>query len=295
MPEVDAEGLRDVHEAHRTVDRGDRAPRVGMRPPGWDATRGRRRGAPHGRGSRRGARRWATTTPRLVDPRAPCPRPGSRRRPSARPPTAPRGARRGWRRRGRSARGGPTGRAGSGRSPPRRAGGRPPRSAKTTEPIASRGQRRAGSPTRRTVSQCPARLPPSLRRSSGPSSMSFTRTSTSPSLSRSPTADPRMHRARRGPRRPSPRPPRTCPRRFRKSRARWRYDVFHSKPVHERVDVAVGHEQVEPAVVVVVEEVGAPAQEGDADVADPRGEGHVGEEAVAVVVVEDVRSRRRSW
>ena len=54
------------------------------------------------------------------------------------------------------------------------------------------------------------------------------------------------------------------------------------------VDVAVGGEEVEPAVVVVVEEGGAPAEEGNGGFGDAELVADVGEVAVAVVVVEDL-------
>ena len=56
--------------------------------------------------------------------------------------------------------------------------------------------------------------------------------------------------------------------------------------VHLRVDVAVDHEQVEPAVVVVVEEAVAPADKGDGGLRDAGLVADVGETVVAVVVVE---------
>ena len=58
--------------------------------------------------------------------------------------------------------------------------------------------------------------------------------------------------------------------------------------VGDRVDVAVGDDEVEPAVVVVIGEGGPPAEERDARTGDARRIADVREEALAVVVVEDV-------
>jgi hypothetical protein len=56
--------------------------------------------------------------------------------------------------------------------------------------------------------------------------------------------------------------------------------------VHLRVDVAVDHEEVEPAVVVVVEKAVAPADKGNGGLGDSGLVADVGKARVAVVVVE---------
>ena len=54
------------------------------------------------------------------------------------------------------------------------------------------------------------------------------------------------------------------------------------------VEVAIGDEDVEPAVVVAVEEGGAEAEERPHDAVEPGAGGGVGEEPAAVVAVEGV-------
>ena len=129
------------------------------------------------------------------------------------------------------------------------------------------------------------RLPPSLRSSVGGPSRLLTRMSTSPSLSKSPKAQPRPRLAARD-RRPG-----------------FRGHVLEAPvaqvPVEElrlpigdvqlstgqlRVDVAVGDEDIRPAVVVEVEEIDAEAEVLAVD-AEPRLDARV-DEAGAVVAVQ---------
>ena len=157
----------------------------------------------------------------------------------------------------------------------------------TTEPIASRGQRRDGSPTRRRVSQCPARLPPRCAgarghrrpRSPGCRCPRRCRNPPPPSPAGSAVVRPSPPRTPRSPRTSLEVPEQQGPLPVRR---------VPVEEVRERVDVAVGDDQVQPAVVVVVDERVPPAQEGDARARHSRGKAHVGEEAAAVVVVEDV-------
>ena len=56
--------------------------------------------------------------------------------------------------------------------------------------------------------------------------------------------------------------------------------------VHLGIDVAVDLKQIEPAIVVVVEEAVAPAHKGNRSLRDARLVAHVGKAGVAVVVEE---------
>src|ERR1019366_3707139 len=56
--------------------------------------------------------------------------------------------------------------------------------------------------------------------------------------------------------------------------------------VHFGIDVAVHFEQIEPAVVVVVDKTIAPANKGNSDLRDSHVVAHVGEAGVSIVVEE---------
>ena len=141
----------------------------------------------------------------------------------------------------------------------------------TTAPSALRFDVRAGEIDRR--GSC-WRFPPSLRSSVGAPSRSLMTTSRSPSLSRSPNAAPRLTRGR-AERRPGvladlgERAVATIPiQQLALPVGRRRA----AGALHLRIDVAVDDEQIQPAVVVVVEEPRAPADERQARLRGLRGD-----------------------
>src|ERR1700751_263839 len=68
------------------------------------------------------------------------------------------------------------------------------------------------------------------------------------------------------------------------------FGVRHSKGIviHLRIDVAVGHEQVLPSIIVEVEELNAETKERDAHGPDPGDSRQVGKLAISVVVIQVV-------
>ena len=140
-------------------------------------------------------------------------------------------------------------------------------------------------PTSRTVSQrWPVRL--SVRKTSGGAWTLLTTTSTSPSSSRSPKAAPR----------PAAGVEAGGPRRSRDVHEPAGAEIaihdlallvgrFRLQLVHLGIDVAVGEEDVEPAVVVEVDEPGAPAEPSRVE-AEAAGERPVLAEAVTEVGVQ---------
>ena len=121
----------------------------------------------------------------------------------------------------------------------------------------------------------------------GPSSGLMT-TSIFPSLKRSPKAAPRPGAtwARPVPSRAGRGELFAC--RLRKSSGRWAKVVPQSCWSTPGIDVAVDHEDVFPAVVVVVHESRSPAEKGNGVLCEARVVADVGEIGVAIVVIEDV-------
>src|SRR5258708_4117340 len=58
--------------------------------------------------------------------------------------------------------------------------------------------------------------------------------------------------------------------------------------VYPGIDVAIGGENIEQTVVVVVEESRSPAQKGKSDGGDSRASGHIGKIAIAVVTIQSI-------
>src|ERR1700680_3346072 len=56
--------------------------------------------------------------------------------------------------------------------------------------------------------------------------------------------------------------------------------------VRDRIDVAVGNENIKEAVIVEVEEAGAPAEEWNRGIPETGFEGNVGERGIAIVTIE---------
>src|SRR5215467_3585207 len=58
--------------------------------------------------------------------------------------------------------------------------------------------------------------------------------------------------------------------------------------VDSGINVAIGEKQIEPAVIVIIEEAGAPTQKWNGRVCDTRGIAHISKTGLAVVAIECV-------
>src|SRR2546429_9526664 len=58
--------------------------------------------------------------------------------------------------------------------------------------------------------------------------------------------------------------------------------------IHDGVNMSVRHDQIQPTVVVIIYEAGAPTEKGERDFAEPCEISHVREIRIAVVVIEHI-------